>query len=108
MFAGLVTVQEIQAANNISNPDMIIVGQELRIPLPCSCDDVGGEEVVHYGHIVGPGSTVAGIASDFGTDEQTLLKLNGLASPDDLKAGALLDVPLKGTSYLHFYLNYLF
>lgn len=97
VFGGLVLYPQIQAANNISNADKILVGQELKIPLPCSCDEVDGEAVVHYGHFVAEGSTVEGIAKQFDTTQETLLKLNALAAPGDLKAGAVLDVPLKGT-----------
>ncbi|KAF9608633.1 hypothetical protein IFM89_010118 [Coptis chinensis] len=73
----------------------LTLGQELVIPLPCSCDDVDGMKVVHYGHVVPMGSTVQQIANDYGTNESVLLSLNGLADANDLKAGAVLDVPLK-------------
>lgn len=95
VFGGLVLYPQIQAANNIPDPNKILVGQELKIPLPCSCDQVDGEDVVHYGHVVTEGSTVDGIAKEFGTTEATLLSLNALANPTDLKAGFVLDVPLK-------------
>lgn len=95
VFSGLVTYQEIQAVNNITNPDLIEVGQKLWIPLPCSCDDVDGRKVVHYGHLVDSGSSVEGIAQEYNTTEDTLLKLNNLPTPKDLKAGSILDVPLR-------------
>ncbi|KAL3539139.1 hypothetical protein ACH5RR_002505 [Cinchona calisaya] len=95
VFSGLVTYQEIQAVNNISNPNLIEVGQELWIPLPCSCDEVEGQRVVHYGLLVAAGSTVEGIAEQYNTTQDTLLRLNGLANPKDLLAGAIIDVPLR-------------
>lgn len=95
VFSRLVTYQQIQAANNIPDANLILVGQQLRIPLPCSCDQVAGERVVHYGHLVGRGNTVAGIAQMYNTTEDTLLQLNSLNSTDDLMAGAVLDVPLR-------------
>lgn len=98
IFGGLVLYPQIQAANNISDANKILVGQKLKIPLPCSCDEVDGEAVVHYGHVVTEGSTVEGIAKEFDTTQETLLKLNALGAPADLKAGVVLDVPLKGTS----------
>ena len=98
VFAGLVTYPEIQAANNISDPNQIEVGQELRIPLPCSCDNVNGSKVVHYGHVVEAGSSVELIAGEYGTTEETLLRLNGITDPKTLQAGDVLDVPLKGFS----------
>lgn len=96
VFSGLVTYQQIQTANNISDANLIDVGQKLWIPLPCSCDPVDGQMVVHYGHVVPAGSSVDGIARQYNTTADVLLRLNGLASPNDLKAGAILDVPLKG------------
>ncbi|KAG5530568.1 hypothetical protein RHGRI_025504 [Rhododendron griersonianum] len=52
VFSGLVTYQQIQAFNNVTDASLIVIGQELKIPLPCSCDEVGGERVVHYGYAV--------------------------------------------------------
>ncbi|OAY65547.1 Chitin elicitor-binding protein, partial [Ananas comosus] len=96
-FAGFVTSGEIAAANNLSDPNRVAVGQQLYVPLPCSCDAVGGEEVVHYAHAVAAGSSVARIAAEFGTTEETLMRLNGIKDPNGLQAGQILDVPLRGT-----------
>ncbi|XP_060168706.1 lysM domain-containing GPI-anchored protein 2 [Lycium barbarum] len=95
IFGGLFTVQELQAVNNISNPDLIQPGDKLWIPLPCSCDDVEGEKVVHYGRLVTAGSTIDDIAQQYNVSQDTLLRLNRLASPRELLAGSVLDVPLK-------------
>nr|CAD1821269.1 unnamed protein product [Ananas comosus var. bracteatus] len=97
-FAGFVTSGEIAAANNLSDPNRVAVGQQLYVPLPCSCDAVGGEEVVHYAHAVAAGSSVAEIAAEFGTTEETLMRLNGIKDPNDLQAGQILDVPLRACS----------
>ncbi|KAL2459916.1 LysM domain-containing GPI-anchored protein 2 [Abeliophyllum distichum] len=98
VFSGLVTFQKIQEVNNIANASLIVVGQTLWIPLPCSCDDVDGQKVVHYGHVVPAGSSVDGIAKQYNTSQDTLLRLNNLTSPKDLLAGAILDVPLRACS----------
>ncbi|XP_024991150.1 lysM domain-containing GPI-anchored protein 2 [Cynara cardunculus var. scolymus] len=95
VFSRVVTFPQIQLVNNIPNADLIMVGQRLWIPLPCSCDDVEGQAVVHYGHLVQAGSTVSGIAEQFNTTESTLLNLNGMTSPSQLQASSILDVPLK-------------
>ncbi|KAH0727638.1 hypothetical protein KY290_003337 [Solanum tuberosum] len=95
IFAGLFTVQELQTVNNISNPNLIQPGDKLWIPLPCSCDDVDGEKVVHYGRLVISGNSIEAIAQQYNVSQETLLRLNGLASPKELLAGAVLDVPLK-------------
>lgn len=100
VFNGFVTYKEIAAANKIPDPTKIEVGQKLWIPLPCSCDPVGGAAVVHYAHVVAAGSSVDGIAAEFGTDEETLLRLNGMSDPKKLQAGQILDVPLRACSSL--------
>ena len=102
IFSRLVTFAEIAKFNNIPNPDNITVGQELWIPLPCSCDDVEGVKVVHYGYVVESGNSVDQIATEFGTTRDILLKLNGIANASGLQANQVLDVPLRGFNLLPF------
>ncbi|KAJ4966540.1 hypothetical protein NE237_018389 [Protea cynaroides] len=95
VYSGLVTYQEIAIVNNISNVNIINIGQQLWIPLRCSCDKVDGDQVVHYGHVVVKGSSVEQIAQEYDTTESTLLKLNGMSNANELQASQVLDVPLK-------------
>ncbi|PKI33119.1 hypothetical protein CRG98_046494 [Punica granatum] len=98
VFSSLVTFQDIAAASNITNPNIINVGQHLKIPLPCSCDPVDGEKVVHYAHLVASGSSVEEISRQFNVSADALLRLNKLASDSDLEADVAIDVPLKACS----------
>ncbi|GAV60111.1 LOW QUALITY PROTEIN: LysM domain-containing protein/MatE domain-containing protein [Cephalotus follicularis] len=98
IFSGLLLYQTIADHNNISNVNDIALGQNLWIPLPCSCDDVDGEEVVHYAHVVEAGSSLEVIESEFGTPTQTVMSVNGIANDSQLIAGAVLDIPLKACS----------
>ncbi|KAF5745802.1 LysM-domain GPI-anchored protein 2 precursor [Tripterygium wilfordii] len=95
MYSNLVQYPEIKAVNNLRNEDLILVGQELWIPVPCGCGEVEGERVVHYGHVVEEGTTVEAIADKFGTSEDTLLRLNGISDDSQLIAGHVIDVPVK-------------
>lgn len=95
VFAGLVTYQDIAAANNVSDPNRVAVGQQLWIPVPCSCDPVGGQPVVHFTYVVPAGGSVSGIAEEFGTTEETILTLNKMPDAKSLLAGQVLDVPLR-------------
>lgn len=95
VFSYLMAYEDIQLVNHIENANLIYVGQQLRIPLPCSCDQVDGQNAVHYAHVVAEGSSVKEIARKFGAPEQTLLDLNRLASANDLMADTAFDVPLK-------------
>ena len=101
VFAGLVEYEKIQTANKIPNANLIEIGQNLTIPLPCSCDDVDGDnKVVHYAHVVQSGSSLESIAKEFGTDEDTLKKINEIADDSKLIADKPIDVPLKGLNFL--------
>ncbi|KAG6712087.1 hypothetical protein I3842_05G087700 [Carya illinoinensis] len=98
VFSGLLTFQQIANVNGVPDPNRINPGQELWIPLPCSCDIVNGIKVVHNGMLVDKGSTVEGIAEQYGTNSTTLLTLNNMTDPSKLQAGQVLDIPLPACS----------
>ncbi|KAK4752055.1 hypothetical protein SAY87_020853 [Trapa incisa] len=98
VFSNLVTFTDIQLANKIRNPNLIAVGKKLWIPLPCSCDDVAGSRVVHYGHVVTAGSSIVAISEQFNVTQETIMTINGIAETKALKAGQVLDIPLKACS----------
>lgn len=99
IFSGLVTYPKLQALNNISDALTIQPGQKVWVPLPCSCDQVNGSDVVHYGHYVSVGSSFGSIAQQYGTTQDTLLALNNISDPKSLQAGQTIDVPLKGSYF---------
>ncbi|OEL27190.1 Chitin elicitor-binding protein [Dichanthelium oligosanthes] len=94
VFDDFVTYPEVAAANNITDPNRIDVGQKLTIPLPCTCDQVGGATVMHFAYSVAKGDDTSGIAAKFGVNADTLLSLNKITDPKSLKQGQILDVPL--------------
>ncbi|XP_021302963.1 chitin elicitor-binding protein isoform X2 [Sorghum bicolor] len=94
VFDAFVTYQEIATANNISDVNLIQIGQKLRIPLPCSCDQVDGADVMHLAYSVAEGEDSPGIAAKFGVAENTLLSVNKITDPKSLQQGQILDVPL--------------
>ncbi|KAG8655771.1 lysM domain-containing GPI-anchored protein 2 isoform X1 [Manihot esculenta] len=94
VFGGLVKFPEIQQVNQIPNANLIVTGERLWIPLPCSCDDVEEQRVVHYGHVVEAMSTMEGIAKQFGTTSDVLFKLNDISDDSKLIAGNAIDIPL--------------
>ncbi len=78
------TVQQIAAANGITNPALIYAGQVLVIPGGSG----SGSETVTY--TVQPGDTLFFIALRYGTTVNALANLNGLTNPDVLYVGQVL------------------
>ncbi|EOA30932.1 hypothetical protein CARUB_v10014079mg [Capsella rubella] len=95
IYGGLVTYQKISEVNKIVDVDKIEIGQKFWIPLPCSCDQLKGEDVVHLAHVVKLGSSLLEIAAQFGTDNTTLAQINGISGDAQLLADYPLNVPLK-------------
>jgi len=51
---------------------------------------------VHFTYVVPTGSSVASIAQEFSTTEETILAVNKMPDAKALIAGQVLDVPLRG------------
>jgi LysM repeat protein len=85
-----VTVEELAALNDLDNPDLIIVDENLLIrPLQAGDDPAKAVET----HIVMAGDTLSGIAMALGVSVEELAAANGLANPDLIVTGDLLQVP---------------
>ncbi|KAL2924055.1 LysM domain-containing GPI-anchored protein 2 [Bienertia sinuspersici] len=95
-ISGLVTWQQIAAANPTLDIYNLTIGHKFRIPLPCSCDEVEGQKVVHYAHVMAPGSTLEQVAAEFETRSDTLTRVNNITNPSRIQAGQVIDIPLKG------------
>ncbi|MFN2292150.1 MAG: LysM peptidoglycan-binding domain-containing protein [Anaerolineae bacterium] len=86
------TVRAIAAANHISNPSLIYVGQRLVIPSggttppPASCT-----------YVVRRGDTLYSIARRFGVSLATLIQLNHIANPSLIYVGQRLTIPGCGS-----------
>ncbi|MEJ2458130.1 MAG: LysM domain-containing protein, partial [Novosphingobium sp.] len=75
-------VATLARINGIPNPDMIDVGQTIRLP-----------ESQTATHTVHAGETLSGIATAHGTDWQTLARINGISNPDLIRPGQELQLP---------------
>jgi peptidoglycan endopeptidase LytF len=83
-----VTAQSILDANALADPDAIIEGQALLIPSvrPAATDAPGV-------HTVLAGETLSAIARRYGISAAALSAANGIADPNALYAGQILQVP---------------
>ena len=85
-----VTTSALIAANHISNPDLLFVGQRLIIPTRGSSMPVMGKPVYH---VVRPGETLALIAQKYGVSLRALQLANHLANPNLIYVGQRLRIP---------------
>ena len=90
------TYQAIAAANGISNPNMIYVGQVLNIagaagaapaPAPAPAPSSSGRYTVQ------PGDTLGAIAARFGTSYQAIAAASGITNPNRIYPGQVLTIP---------------
>lgn len=87
------TVAALASLNGISNPNLIYVGQVLRLgggSAPAPSQPAGGT------YKVVAGDTLSGIAQRYGTNYQTLAAMNGIADPNKIYVGQVLKVPGGG------------
>ncbi|HEU5082716.1 MAG TPA: LysM peptidoglycan-binding domain-containing M23 family metallopeptidase [Acidimicrobiales bacterium] len=82
------TVRALAAANGITDPNLIVIGRDLKVlaasgggssaPRPISTSGGSGKQLPGQRHTVQPGDTIAGIAARYGLSSQDLIAWNGL------------------------------
>jgi LysM repeat protein len=90
-----VTVQDIAAANNLTNVNVLEVGQTLVIPGAGSspaATPAAGERV----HVVQPGENLFRIGLQYGFTVDELASYNGLANPNAIEVGQTIRIPPGG------------
>jgi LysM repeat protein len=87
-----VSAEDIVAANNLTNPDLIRAGDVLIIP---GVEATSGEPGVH---IVRQGETLQSIASMYGTTVEALAMANGIVNTNYIWVGQRLTIPGATTS----------
>jgi LysM repeat protein len=102
------TVDAIMAANGLTSPDMVYVGQSLRIPgdgAPASAgssnstgSSTAGTLPAGGTHTVQWGDTLTNIARRYGVSVDALLQANQLSSPHTIYRGQQLVIPGAGSA----------
>lgn len=85
-----VSAEDIAAANNLTNPDLIRAGDVLIIPGVSAPSPEPGV------HIVRPGENLRSIANLYGTTVDAIAKANGIVNPNYIYVGQRLTIPGGG------------
>jgi LysM repeat protein len=89
-----VTADSIVRSNSLTNPDVLIVGQELKIPgQQAAPTESGSDQATEDTYIVSSGDTLGTIARRFGVSVAELQELNDIADPDRIFPGQVLRIP---------------
>lgn len=92
------TVDKIATLNNISNTNLIYVGQYLVIP---TTSNANVSTATTY--TVKNGDTLSGIANKFGTTYQKLAEINGIADPNKIYAGQVIKINVSTSNSVQTY-----
>jgi LysM repeat protein len=89
-----VTADSIIGANSLTDPDILMVGQELKIPgQQAAAPESGSGQTTEDTYVVSQGDTLGSIARSFGVSVAELQELNGIDDPDQIYVGQELRVP---------------
>jgi LysM repeat protein len=87
-----VSEKQILAANpQLRHPDDLSEGQEISIPVMDNGGKLPSQAQVHVG------DTLTGIAKAHGVSVTSLANANGITNPNQVRAGAALWIPVKGS-----------
>jgi LysM repeat protein len=78
------TVEVLARANRLSNPNYIVTGQHITIPVTATMTS---------SHVIQAGETLSDIAARYGTSVGALVRANHLRNPNFIVAGTSLKVP---------------
>ena len=90
------TVSAIAEANGISDPNLIVIGKQLRIPGTEPAPMVPPATTSNTSHTVSAGENLSRIAAIHGVSVSTIVQVNGISNPSLIRAGQVLTIPKPG------------
>lgn len=88
------TVNALASENNISNPNLISIGQVLTIPgVDGNGEETTPDEPTSSTYTVQSGDTLSAIASQYGTTVNALASENNISNPNLISVGQTLTIP---------------
>jgi len=95
--------QALAASNGIANPNVINVGQIIKVPTSGSTPAPASKGSTYT---VVSGDTLSGIAAKFGTTYQIIAQINGITNPNVISVGQVLTIPSTKTQKLEGGINH--
>ena len=92
------TVANLVAINNISNPNLIYVGEVLKLPTDTGISSGASSNQYDSSYVVQAGDTLSGIALRFNTTVNYLARINGITNPSLIYPGEVLKIESSGVS----------
>lgn len=81
--------QYLAQINNIANPNLIYVGQKLKVP---KLEDNKIHDTSHILYIVEPGNTLTQISNEYGVSIEDIVRLNNIQNPNLIYVGEVLRI----------------
>ncbi len=90
------TVREIAGLNNITNPNLIYVGEVLKIDTTHDISVITSDkyETNHIVYTIQYGDTLSSIAQKYGVPIRSIIQLNHISNPNLIYAGERLRINL--------------
>ncbi|RDX73127.1 LysM domain-containing GPI-anchored protein 1, partial [Mucuna pruriens] len=95
VYGGLVSPDQLREANSIDDPSVLDVGQNLVVPLPCTCFNGSDNSLpsIYLSYVVQPIDTLAEIAARYFTTLTDLMNVNDMGTTA-ISGGDILAVPI--------------
>lgn len=95
--------ENLASINGISNPNLIVVGQTLRVSGNGNVNNNTSRPSTNYGsngtYTVQAGDTLSGIAAKYGTTYEAIASQNGINNPNEIYVGQTLRINGGSASY---------
>ncbi|KAI4337805.1 hypothetical protein L6164_016180 [Bauhinia variegata] len=95
IYGGLVSADQIREANSIADPSVLDLGQNLVVPLPCTCFNGTDNSLpaIYLSYVVQPIDSLAAIAARYSTTLTDLMNVNAMGS-SAISDGDILAIPI--------------
>jgi len=101
IYGGLVSSDQLREANSVTDPNVLDVGQNLVVPLPCTCfnGSDNGLPAIYMSYVVQPLDSLNSIAASYFTTLTDLMNVNAMGTTG-ISAGDILAIPIPGNFIL--------